>query len=315
MTFPGFRVIRKLGDGGFGEVHLAVRVSDERRVAIKALHKETNSAVVRFYREAKIMHANLHNPNVVQLIASCFDHRPPYIVMEYCEGGSLAGWVNDRQHWRQIAYALSQAANGLTGIHEKGGFHRDIKPDNLLLAKDSGGQPIVKVGDFGLARDPGVSSSGPHTNNVGGTRGYMAPELVAGAPMTAAADIYSLGITCIELLTGRCDAGALFSLTDIPRQFIDLLAAMVDPTPSQRPPIDQVQRALVTIAQPPPAPQPRPPAPVTSPHTPQNSGGGWLLLGLAAAFGVGVGAATMNTKDKNGRFHGSDGRFRKGRWG
>lgn len=308
MNFPGYEVIRKLSEGGFGVVHLARRRSDQRHVAIKVLHRDTDTAMVRFYREAKIMHANIYNPHVVELIESRFDMQPPFIVMEFCDGGPLANWIGKNVPWRQIAYALSQAASGLTGIHENGGFHRDIKPHNLLLAKDLSGAPIVRVGDFGLARDPAITSSGPYTNQAAGTPGYMAPELMRGGEMTAAADVYSLGITCIELLTGRRDAGALFQLVRVPRQFTELLSQMVHEDPAQRPFIDHVQRTLVTIAQPSPPVPPPTPAPA-----PRNSSGGWVLLGLAAAA-IAMGAATMNTKDKNGRFHGPDGKFRGGRW-
>jgi len=360
---PGFKIVRRLSEGGFGHVHLARREADGLLVAIKFLHNLNDENVRRFYREAKILHQQLGNPYVVHLFNSDFQGAIPHIVMEYCSGGSLRSWVGRNVDWLQVAAALSNAAAGLSKIHEVGGFHRDIKPDNLLIAEKDDGSKVIKVGDFGVARVPRTSTQ-PMTRSAWGTEGYMAPELMLGREFTKACDVYSLGITGLELLTGIRDPVSLRTRMDIPQQLRELLSRMMSSQASQRPTIDacqeifaafgrdefarrqrqaeqearehdlraaqegnarqaqeakarQAQEAMAQRAQEAKAQQARE-AMAQQIRSNQAAAavtaGGIGMGGLALLIG-GIALATMNSRDQNGRYRGSDGKFRSGRWG
>src|SRR5262249_12934013 len=163
-------------------------------VAVKALARGSASDLERFTRELRMLRTQITNRHVVDVLDWDLGHDPPYLVMEFCEGGPLRAWVGKKPPWRSVAVALAHAINGLHGLHRADGFHRDIKPDNLLMGKDSAtGEMVVKVADFGLARAP-VTATGPMTRSAMGTPGYIAPEVLAGAPYAASADIYSLGV-------------------------------------------------------------------------------------------------------------------------
>jgi serine/threonine protein kinase len=126
--------------------------------------------------------------------------------------------------------ALTHALNGLHGIHAKGGFHRDIKPDDLLVGIDAQtGQKVIKLGDFGLARVPS-HSSGPITHTKHGTFGYIAPEILRGSPFMPSADVFSLGVVGLELLTGGRNPPDL-AIAKAPSRLRTLLEECSTPTP------------------------------------------------------------------------------------
>lgn len=363
LQVPGYKIVRLLSAGGFGHVHLAQRDTDGLLVAIKFLHDLNDDHVRRFYREAKILHQHLGNPYVVRLFHSEFQSALPYIVMEYCSGGSLRSWVGKNIDWLQVAAALSNAAAGLSKIHEVGGFHRDVKPDNLLIAENDDGSKVIKVGDFGVARVPRTSTQ-PMTRSAWGTEGYMAPEIMLGREFTKACDVYSLGITGLELLTGTRDPATLRTRSDIPQQLRELLFRMISPQAMLRPTIDacqecfgvfgrdeiarrlrqaeqearerqvrervaqeakalQVQEAQARQAQNARARQIQEvqarqkearAQQIRSQQAAAAAAGTIGVGGLALLLG-GIALATMNSRDQNGRYRGSDGRFRSGRWG
>jgi serine/threonine-protein kinase len=140
--------------------------------------------------------------------------------------------------------ALVHVIQGLSSIHDAGGFHRDIKPDNLLVTShpQEPGKVIIKVSDFGLARMPELSGT-PMTRRAGGTEGYIAPEVLAGAPFSSSADIYSLGVTATELLTGQRGVKAL-GQTKMPEQLRGLIRKMLSDDPLARPDAQQVATVL-----------------------------------------------------------------------
>lgn len=243
MQIKGFHIIRPLGEGTFGSVFQAY-TSSGVQVAIKILKDEADSILSRFVHEAQILSINAANKYIVSMLQSNLQSSPPYIVMEYCDGGSLRTWVTNRRHWKDVAAALIHASRGLITLHQMNGFHRDVKPDNLLLSNNAATGPIIKLGDFGLARVP--TDWTPMTHTAGGTDGYMAPELSAGEPMSAAADIYSLGITGIELLTGKRAASSIKSAV-APRRFQALLREMIASDATQRPSAIDVAKRLTDI--------------------------------------------------------------------
>ncbi len=243
MQIKGFHIIRELGQGTFGTVFQAY-TNNGHQVAIKVLKNPNNTLFERFAHEAQILSANAANKHIVSILASNLKDIPPYIVMEYCDGGSLRAWVKDRRHWKDVAAALIHSAKGLTSLHQMNGFHRDLKPDNILLSNNLAMGPVIKLGDFGLARMPVDSTYMTHTAQ--GTDGYMAPELAAGEPMTAAADMYSLGITGIELLTGKRVASSIKTAV-APLRFQKLLGQMIASDASQRPTAPAVVNNLTEI--------------------------------------------------------------------
>lgn len=303
--------IKELGSGGFGEVFLALDQAMGKQVAIKYLTKADPDAVDRFRREARILYRELNNKYIVDLLDHDLDDRPPYLVMEYCDGGALSSWVSKRQPWRDVATALMHTLHGLHGIHAAGGFHRDIKPDNLLIATDpETRERIVKVADFGLARSPDATSSWM-TQRAAGTPGYMAPELNAGVPYHAGADIYSLGVTATELLTGTRDTATLHAVS-IPEGLRGLVLKMRSDDRTRRPTSREVAAALVEILKAPTKPA-SPPTKVPVSRSP-NAGVvvGGLLVGGALLGLLALAANKPQWDDNVQRYRGSDGRFRNG---
>jgi serine/threonine protein kinase len=197
-----YRVERTLGKGGMAAVYLAHDAELERPVAIKVLaeHLASDEAFrERFLREAR-MAAKLSHPNVVHVYDQGDEDGIPFIVMEYVEGTTLGDELRRSGPFppaRVVDLAL-QICGGLEHAHASGLVHRDIKPGNLLLREDG----TVKIADFGIARAAQATKL-TQIGSVLGTAAYLAPEQASGEPVTAAADIYSLGCVLFESLTGR----------------------------------------------------------------------------------------------------------------
>jgi len=174
----------------------------DRPVAIKILAAHLASEpgfYERFVREARLA-ARLIHPNVVQVFDSGQEDELPYIVMEYVPGHTLGDELRARGRLppaRVVDLAL-QICGALELAHSSGLVHRDVKPQNLLLRDDG----TVKIADFGIARAAEATKL-TEIGSILGTVAYLAPEQAAGEPVTAAADIYSLGVVLYELLTGR----------------------------------------------------------------------------------------------------------------
>jgi eukaryotic-like serine/threonine-protein kinase len=197
-----YRVEGTLGQGGMAAVYLAHDSELDRAVAIKVLaeHLASDEAFrQRFLREAR-MAAKLSHPNIVHVYDQGEEDGQPFIVMEYVDGPTLGEELKRTGPLppaRVVDLAL-QICGGLEHAHASGLVHRDIKPGNLLLREDG----TVKIADFGIARAAQATKL-TQIGSVLGTAAYLAPEQAAGKPVTAAADIYSLGCVLFELLTGR----------------------------------------------------------------------------------------------------------------
>ncbi len=197
-----FRVVRSIGSGGMSEVYL-VRDNLDRQFAMKVLSANLTRDPTfkeRFRHEAKIM-ATLNHPSIVKLHSYIEPDDKFCLVMEYVEGGSLKDLIRRTgpipeeralKIFRQIAEALAYA-------HGKGVIHRDIKPSNILIGEDDS----VKVMDFGIARmteSPGLTRTGTQM----GTLVYMSPEQIRDSKhVDCKSDVYSLGVTLYEMLTGK----------------------------------------------------------------------------------------------------------------
>ncbi|HEV2951473.1 MAG TPA: Stk1 family PASTA domain-containing Ser/Thr kinase [Actinomycetota bacterium] len=196
-----YRILRKLGSGGMANVYLAEDEDLGRRVAIKILNERyasDDSFNERFRREAKSA-AGLSHPNIVSIYDRGEAEDIPYIAMEVIEGRSLKELIMTAgplpipqavEHAKQILSALRFA-------HRNGIIHRDIKPHNILL----GAEDRLKVTDFGIAR--AGASQMTEVGSIMGTAQYLSPEQARGAPVTAASDLYSVGIVLYEMLTGK----------------------------------------------------------------------------------------------------------------
>jgi eukaryotic-like serine/threonine-protein kinase len=210
-----YRLEGRLGFGGMSTVHLALDLRLERQVAVKLLaeHLADDPAFVsRFQREAQAA-ARLVHPNVVQVFDSGRDeHTGQYfIVMEYIEGSSCAEILRD-DGWVEVDEALEiieQACEGLHYAHRHGVVHRDVKPGNLLRAREG----EVKLADFGIAKATEQSSI-TQVGSVLGTAAYLAPEQARGEEAGPKADLYALGVVTYQLISGRLpyEAGSLTEL-------------------------------------------------------------------------------------------------------
>jgi len=192
--------IEKIGAGGMGSIFKARDKILGRIVALKVIREDFMGdieTVHRFIREAQSASA-LHHPGIVTIFDICVGE-PMYIAMEYVDGGNLREQLNRKamsvQEFLGIAIEICDA---LDAAHSKGIIHRDIKPENIMLTKDG----KIKITDFGLACINNASKM-TMAGQILGTPLYMSPEQIRGKPVDNRSDIYSLGITFYESLTGR----------------------------------------------------------------------------------------------------------------
>ena len=238
-----FRVVDKIATGGMGEVYAGYDETLQRKVALKGIKREFSldeEAKGRFLREARVL-SQLGHPNICQIYDYLEGDQSDFIVMEFVEGKSLTQAMKKSLDGRVKMRIAEQVAGVLVAAHEKGVIHRDLKPDNVMLAE--GDQ--IKVLDFGLSRRldeevtsglQGEGSIGPKASTVAapeddlthglagssgsspasgslaslttvgaivGTLGYMSPEQARGEVATAASDLYSFGLVLQELFTGK----------------------------------------------------------------------------------------------------------------
>lgn len=320
-----YELLEVLGEGGFATTYRAWDSRLERAVAIKILrhHYATDKQFVdRFVREARAA-ASVSHPNVVRLYDFGQDSETVFIAMQYVQGETLRELLRRHPAGLNESEAIRLAApvvRGLAAIHAVGIVHRDIKPDNVLLAHDG----EVLITDFGIAL---IADSGrmTRTDTTYGTAAYMAPEQARGDVPGPATDVYSAGVMLFELLTGRLPFDAVNPVammmahqeqTPPPvSQFApggrvsppvqaavhralakqpharfqsgaDFLAALTSPLPTTRP-TERLDAATLPL---PALPRPRSqPAPSSPKRVRRSSAAGWvfavlLLAGAAAAI-------------------------------
>lgn len=225
-----YHVTRKLGEGGMGQVYLAEHVRMGRRSAVKVMHPamvNDADAITRFNREAANA-SRISHPNVAAIYD--FGETPDgliYLAMEFVEGEPLRDIIERDGPLapRRVAGIVAQTAGALGAAHDIGIVHRDLKPDNIMIARDRDGSDCVKVVDFGIAK--AANSEVQRVTRTGlivGTPEYMSPEQLAGDPVDARSDVYSLALVAFAMLTGTlpfpsatAQAAMITRLTERPR--------------------------------------------------------------------------------------------------
>lgn len=202
MTFANHRLERILGQGGMGMVWFGRHLVLDRPAAIKVRLGAADDRVgrERFLREARTS-AQVRHPHVIGIHDAGVVDGIEYLAMDYVDGGSLADRIRRHPGGLPVVDVLrfaQAAARGLGAIHGLGLVHRDLKPANLLLGEED----RLIIADFGLARPPEVSQD-LTAGRIVGTPRFLAPELIQGQPGDARSDLYALGVTLFEALTGR----------------------------------------------------------------------------------------------------------------
>lgn len=207
FSLRGFTLVEPAGEGGQATVYKGIQHPLQRTVAIKIVEgsiDDRRPALRRFYREAREQ-ARIEHPNVVRMYHAGWSNGFHYLILQWIDGGDLRRRVEEKGPLPPVEALkhVIEAAEGLAAAHTLGLVHRDVKPSNLLLARDD----TTYVTDFGLVRrlNPGKASTGiTEDGQILGTLGYMAPEqLHAAREATPASDIFALGATLYHLLAGR----------------------------------------------------------------------------------------------------------------
>ncbi|HQF22817.1 MAG TPA: serine/threonine-protein kinase [Polyangiaceae bacterium] len=210
-----YLVIRKLGEGGMGEVYLAEHEDIEKRLALKVLKHEysTRADVVARFKQEAISASRIKHPNVVDVFDfGQLDDGRFYLAMEWLDGSDLADALATKgtlEPARGVAIAM-QMCRALAAAHAKGVVHRDLKPENIFLCVDEVGQEQVKIVDFGIAKLRDVTKEGEQaerrkltkTGMIFGTPEYMAPEQASGKNVDDKVDIYAMGVILFEMFAG-----------------------------------------------------------------------------------------------------------------
>jgi serine/threonine-protein kinase len=194
QTIGKYKILSSLGSGGFGTVYLAEDTWIDKKVAIKVPHKQTVD-FGELLREPRLL-ASLNHPNIVAILTAEKEENIFFIVMEYVQGETLEH-VIVRDGALELTRALDftcQICNAVDHAHRQGIIHRDLRPGNVLVAESG----LLKVADFGTSRFLEIAA---HGTTVIGSPPYMAPEQFHGKAVFAS-DIYSLGITMYQMLTG-----------------------------------------------------------------------------------------------------------------
>lgn len=213
-----YEVLERIGTGGMATVYKARHVTFNEIKALKVVSNKLmdDQEFLRRFRTEAIITRKLHHPNAVALddFDTTADGRP-FIVMEFVKGRSLRSWIHDLGSLppKRALNIAKQVASALGAAHKLGIVHRDIKPDNIIVLPQHGGDDIVKVFDFGIAKvhrgagvDMAEENATTKTGMVVGTPQYVSPEQASGRIgdlIDGRSDLYSLGIVLYEMLTGR----------------------------------------------------------------------------------------------------------------
>lgn len=290
---------KKIDEGGQAKIYLAYE-PDLRKDVILKVTNDNDGSRRRLKREARVARELNHNQFTADLIADHSDHHPPFIVYEYCSGGSLADWILARKPAQDITHAMKHALLGLEGVHDRGGFHGDFTPRNLLVSYDPDGRWRIKLIDFGLGQTPNYSS-GSMTRNFRGTPGYVAPEVEKGDDYTWRSDIWSAGTVFRELLTGF-KTKMTFTFNPPPSELTSIIDRMTAENPLLRPDTRTIVMGLTNYL--------NKPTVQTVPTSSQGVSLGGFLVVAGSILAI---LANKNKYDsKVGRYRNKNGQFASG---
>ncbi|KAK7258408.1 hypothetical protein RIF29_23983 [Crotalaria pallida] len=194
---------QRIGSGSFAVVYRSRHRKTGLEYAVKEIDKKQLSPKVKdsLLKEISIL-STIHHPNIIRLFEAIQTNDRIYLVLEYCDGGDLAAYIHRHGKVSEATarHFMRQLAAGLQVLQEKHLIHRDLKPQNLLLATNEA-TPLMKIGDFGFAR-----SLAPHdelADTLCGSPLYMAPEIIQNQKYDAKADLWSVGAILFQLVTGR----------------------------------------------------------------------------------------------------------------
>ena len=200
-----YKIESVLGEGGMGTVYLGVHIQLGRKVAVKMLHPNLSknaSLRERFKNEASAL-AHLHQPNIVTLFDYYESDEGLFLIMEYVDGIELADHINKVSgpiDEKTSIHYFNQILDAFSFAHNNKVVHRDIKPSNILINKAND----IKIMDFGIAKIMDSQKSLTKTGMQMGTVFYMSPEQVNGQKIDQRSDVYSLGVTLFQMITGQC---------------------------------------------------------------------------------------------------------------
>ncbi len=219
-VLDNYRILENLGVGGMGVVFKAMHIKLDKLVALKMIAPGmamNERFIKRFQTEARAL-AKLEDPNIVAIYDLRSDNDQWFIVMEYVDGSNLFDKIRKEGAfpWQQAVPVLKQILTAIGHAHRAGIIHRDLKPNNIMLTKNG----TVKITDFGLAKDQNIMANSM-TVASGGTLYYMSPEHVKGFSFTdKRSDLYSIGMTFYEMITGKVPFENIDSDFDIRERII-----------------------------------------------------------------------------------------------
>jgi serine/threonine-protein kinase PpkA len=201
FLIEGYRVLRKIGEGGMASIFLAEAAQGGPAQVLKVMRLAKAieaDGLQRFIQEFALL-AQVQHPNVARIFRQDFSIGHAYIAMEYFPRGDLRARMKEPLDTATAIDYLKQTAAGLGAIHAVGIVHRDLKPDNLMLRQDGS----LALADFGVAKQVSMRITDTGAGDIVGTPYYLSPEQALGHTVDARCDLYSLGVLAYEMLTGR----------------------------------------------------------------------------------------------------------------
>jgi class 3 adenylate cyclase len=201
LLIEGYRLLRKIGEGGIASIFLAEPTAGGAPQVLKVLRLDSANGIMgmqRFMQEFALL-TQIDHPNVARIFRQDFSAGNAYIAMEYFPLGDLRTRMRRSVDPGIALYYLKQIAAGLQAIHRTGIVHRDLKPDNIMIRQDG----TVAIADFGIAKQVSMEITDTGAGEIVGTPYYLSPEQALAKPVDARCDIYSLGAVVYEMLTGR----------------------------------------------------------------------------------------------------------------